>query len=54
MIHLKSINDLFSKALVYAITIGEMKMAEDLIDMSKQKRIFLAITYEEVTLLILA
>ena len=43
-----------SKALVYAITIGQMKIGEDLVALSKEKRIFLSITHEEISLLILA
>ena len=54
MVHLKTVNDLVSKALVYAITIGQLKIGEDLVGLSKEKRIFLSITNEEMSLLILA
>ena len=53
MVHSKTVNNLMSRALVYAITTGQMKVGEDLVALSKEKRIFLAITHEEMSLLIL-
>ena len=53
MVHLKSINNLFSKALVYAIKIGDIQIGQDLADLSKRKQIHLSITHTEIQSLVL-